>query len=349
MQRFGLGAAVLGAFFAIAGQGQAQRLSDIPGPRELPPADYDAAQYVDSAGCVYIRAGVGASVVWVPRVTRDRKQVCGYPPSLPPSAQPAETAPAQAQAQAQAQTQAQAQAQTRAPETSTAAPPRPAPAAAPKPAPAAKLAARAAQPAKAAAKARHGQRRMPAAAPAGGAVRLVRVRHVDGSETLCVSAPRGARRYLLSDGRRVTSCSDREEADAAAFLSGLGAPGLAVAPGPAPAAAARRAEALDATARYVVVWSNGPLKAAARGGGAKPAVAPAGRYIQVGAYAVAANSARSQERLAAMGLPVVTIAERVGRQPVRTVLAGPFASGDDLARHLAAIRRAGWADAFVRR
>lgn len=341
MQRFGLGAAVLGTFFAIAGQGQAQRLSDIPGPRELPPADYDAAQYVDSAGCVYIRAGVDASVVWVPRVTRDRKQVCGYPPSLPPSAQPAETTPAQAQAQTQAQ--------TRAPETSTAAPPRPAPAAAPKPAPAAKPAAGAAQPAKAAAKARHGQRRVPAAAPADGAVRLVRVRHVDGSETLCVSAPRGARRYLLSDGRRVTSCSDREEADAAAFLSGLGAPGLAVAPGPAPAAAARRAEALDATARYVVVWSNGPLKAAARGGGAKPAVAPAGRYIQVGAYAVAANSARSQARLSAMGLPVVTIAERVGRQPVRTVLAGPFASGDDLARHLAAIRRAGWTDAFVRR
>jgi hypothetical protein len=53
-------------------------------PAELPPAGFSGAQFVDSSGCVYIRAGVAGAVTWVPRVTRDRKPVCGYTPSFPP-------------------------------------------------------------------------------------------------------------------------------------------------------------------------------------------------------------------------------------------------------------------------
>jgi cell division septation protein DedD len=38
-------------------------------------------QYVDTKGCVFLRAGTEAETIWVPRVTAGGKQLCGYPPS----------------------------------------------------------------------------------------------------------------------------------------------------------------------------------------------------------------------------------------------------------------------------
>lgn len=67
----------------ILGTGAAaQTLRDAGPPAEFPPATYKGKQYVDSRGCVYIRAGIDGNVTWVPRVTRNRKLVCGYEPSL---------------------------------------------------------------------------------------------------------------------------------------------------------------------------------------------------------------------------------------------------------------------------
>lgn len=60
----------------------AQTLRNAAPPAEFPPASYKGKQYVDSNGCIYIRAGIDGNVTWVPRVSRQRKQICGYKPSL---------------------------------------------------------------------------------------------------------------------------------------------------------------------------------------------------------------------------------------------------------------------------
>jgi cell division septation protein DedD len=50
-------------------------------PAELPPADYAGQQYVDSKGCMFVRAGTAAEVLWIPRVSRQGEPLCSSPPS----------------------------------------------------------------------------------------------------------------------------------------------------------------------------------------------------------------------------------------------------------------------------
>jgi hypothetical protein len=59
----------------------APALAELTSPAEVPPADFAGQQYVDSKGCLFLRAGRPGNVAWIARVTRDGQPLCGNPPS----------------------------------------------------------------------------------------------------------------------------------------------------------------------------------------------------------------------------------------------------------------------------
>lgn len=74
--------ALVAASASVAGA-QAQSLRNVGEPAEFPPSSYKGTQYIDSKGCVFVRAGISGDVSWIPRVTRSRNQICNQKPSLP--------------------------------------------------------------------------------------------------------------------------------------------------------------------------------------------------------------------------------------------------------------------------
>lgn len=74
--------AVSGLLMAASGGALAQSAAVGGGPAELPPAGYEPRFYVDSRGCMFIRAGGNGQARWLPQVARDLKPVCGLSPTL---------------------------------------------------------------------------------------------------------------------------------------------------------------------------------------------------------------------------------------------------------------------------
>lgn len=361
-----------GVLILCAGAAQAQSLRDIGGPAEVPPASYAAKQYVDSRGCVFVRAGVGDGVTWVPRVDRQRNVLCGYPPT---QARPASSVVAEAPARP-----------ARTPQAS-----RPAPVAAqpsPTPQPARQASARTYAPS-------------PATAPARGptvAAVTTGARELTRFEQLCLGAADGTayrvtqagRRYMLRcvaqqphpadlarlqgreavdrgvTPRRVTAGPGTAGDDMvipegyqSAYPPGRLNPWRGVGTPEGEAAMNRRfsgtlpmREATRRTPRVVAVH---PARAAAPGGqgvyasgkNAPAAAAQTGRRVQVATFGEPANTDRALRRFRALGLPVQAQAVSRGGRRLDVVYLGPFARADDLRGGLAAAQRAGFADARV--
>jgi cell division septation protein DedD len=327
----------------------AQTLRDSNGPAETPSADFTGRQYVDSKGCVFVRAGYAGQVTWVPRVDRDRNVVCGYEPTLAgKAAEPvAEPAPEVAEA---------------------------APAPAEPPEPDAKSAeaqaALGAAMAKPAVTTRKVTKRRSSAktvrAPVVPPVTLIAVAEQPGGDPACPNASPVAQRYVLSDGRQFVRCGPAVK-DPVRMLNALNRPDLKV---------LSQATNGRIAANYQPAWTDGRLNPV-RGKGtatgqasmdrvwtrtvpavslAKPAgatVAPrmaasGGRYVQIGAFAVPQNADGAAARLRQQGMPVSVGSGAQRGRPLKLVLAGPFSSDADLHAALRWARASGFPDAFVR-
>ncbi len=343
--------------FVLSGSGLlAQGAGGTPMPAEFPPASYKGKQYVDSLGCVYIRAGVDGNVTWVPRVTRARQPICGAQPTFA-AAKPAPSEPAK-----------------------VAATPQPAPA--PKPAQPAKATAPAPKPVKVvsvpvqpkkAAVTQPVMAKQPAPAMRKAAIQ----QHAPVRAGNC--SP-----HMTGNGLR---CGPQNEYPVTyGYGNGPVQPGTVVKPGSVPPGTRVAPKHVyhqqkNATAGvsvpkgYRPVWTDDRLnpKRAHQTFEGKAAMdqvwtqtvprrlidmapvakapqpkAVSGRYVQVGMFGVPSNAQRTSSRLQQAGYPVRMANAAKGGRSYQIVLAGPFGSSQKLAAALNAVRNAGFRDAFIR-
>ncbi|MDP2062003.1 MAG: SPOR domain-containing protein [Phaeovulum sp.] len=219
----------------LAGSFSAASALDISGPLDIPPASFSGRQYVDAAGCVFVRAGVGSSVSWVARVDRSGSHLCGYVPTFGATAVASAPPPAAAPAAPRPTTTA-----PMATIAMTATPPPPGLTPRPVtqlPAPAVAVAA-----APVAAPPTPGRYVSPYVAQSGAVPpqlpTIVATAEVVNPQSVCPNLSPVAQRYMLSDGRNVVRCGP-QTADPVGYINGAGVPGLQVASGMVPQPALR--------------------------------------------------------------------------------------------------------------
>ena len=320
MQVLRVASAALMAVVLAFQQAVAQPLSRIEGPKEFPPTGFVGNQYVDSTGCVFVRAGVNGQITWIPRVDRNRKLVCGFEPSVRPvrAAQPESGAPA---SQAQKSAPQQLPTVLSGPATGPTAPGTTQPAVQivyARPLTADKTLCP--QPPDIAHRYLLSDgRRVTRCGPGDGDP----VAYLNGLEATNLNvndaqpAKRQVKRALAADageyqvvwskGKLAVNTSDSS-----------------------PAAAKKINRSAEQPATATVAVRSGP------------------RYVQVGVYGEPGNADRAVATLKALGLKVSTAQSRSGQKPLRMVLAGPFESADELAMALRLARQSGYGDAFIR-
>jgi hypothetical protein len=362
-----LSTAIVAGFLSTTGA-FAQSITDVGGPAEQPPAGYTGQQYVDSRGCVFVRAGLAGRTNWVPRIDRNRDVICGRTPSLARRAAPeAEPAPV------------------------VAATPAPAPGPAP-------MATVASDMMPEAAPRRVVRAAPPVAAPAPAAATVVRTAPqytvVQGAGSTgrkigCYENTPVPVRVALTNGGTAVLCTrgdgTLEGARAPIYPPGSGVGASLDGPGehgaPAPAPVVRRtvaaAPAIEPPPGYRTAWEDGrlnprrgprtaegqaqqdrvwtrevPATAVAEvaapqatvSSKSEPQQGSGSLYVQVGSFGVAQNAQNARATLRGLGLPTAR-AESGG---LTIVLAGPFGSGADAQAALGAARGAGFGDAFIR-
>lgn len=322
-------AAALGMSFGTAAS--ALTLSQAATPAENPPSSYTEDVYVDSRGCIYVRASIGTTVNWVPRLSRDRETVvCGLTPSgtgaataAPATAATTPVAPvapvipvapapvAQAPVPLEAAQPAPIDAPVQAAISPATLPAGQAPGIGAETASAVPLAAR--PPVKPAPSGSGAvSRTMDVTCPTAGASVRVNV----GADTVRLRCPEGLSRstsYLITHGNGTRSRVVARLASASPFDS------------------ADRASGLH-TAAFGTVH------------GGTTAAVPGARWVQVGAFGVSGNATRAIAQLKRLGFGTATAQTRSG---LTLVMAGPFNDASGLKRALHALRGY-YPDAYTR-
>jgi hypothetical protein len=350
-------AAVLTALSVVAAQAQVGRV-----PAEIPPASYAESQYVDSNGCVFIRAGFNGNTSWVPRYGDDRRPMCGFAPSLQGGA----AAVAQATP------------------------------AAPAPAPVTVRAAPTAAP-RAAAPVRTASTRIPYSVPPETTRPAARVQ----APARVYQAQAGSldTRWSFYERTGPSPCTNYSPHSQMYAVPSPARPDLPLRCGPQavhPADALREQsprggvwEPWDGAnpypgpnnnvymlpPTYAPRWPEPYLQGTSYQSRTAPTAAPRatvstmgttggvtahqpraatggqmsnGQYVQVGTYGERSNVRAAISRLQAQGMPVATGSTSNGGRPLQVVLAGPFTSQAELSAALGRARAMGYTDAFVR-
>jgi SPOR domain len=378
----GLFAAVFVATFGVSGA-FAQSIADIGGPRELPPSSFKGQQYVDSRGCVFLRAGYGGQVNWVPRVNRERKVLCGYPSTFGARQVAAvEPEPTPAPVTRAAPAPMETVASTMAPEAPRVAVRQPAVRQ-----PTATEVAQVAAPVIVATQ--PGSRKIGCFSNSPVPVRVALTN--GGTAVICTRGDgtlEGARAPIYPPGSGLQASVDQpgsvvnNTARVTSRVTGTQAPVVMAEAAPAPVVVPRGYKlAWDddrlnpnrgrGTARGQAqqdqVWTRDvpavlvadvATKPAPTGGrvtvstmsDATAPVAQSGAklYVQVGTFGVPENATGAKARLAALGLPTARGNLNQGGQALQIIYAGPFASAADAKSALNAARGAGFGDAFIR-
>ncbi len=360
----------------------ADTVTQVGGPREVPPISFKGQQYVDSRGCVFLRAGLNGRTNWVPRVNRERQVLCGYPPTLAAMASVpvrAEPAPAVAATEAPMATVASAMPRTVPVQ-------RVAVAAPPPPQPTATEVARMAPQYQVVSRAGNGTRQIGCFTNSPVPVRVALTN--GGTAVICTRGDgtfEGARAPIYPAGSGVGASLDqpgnpvntavrgvtRQATVMAEVVAGPAAvvvpPGYKLAWGDDRLNPNRGRGTARGQAQQDQVWTRDvpavlvaevPTKPAPTGGRVTvstksdptAAVPAAGvkLYVQVGTFGVPENAAGAKARLAALGLPTAKGKINQGGRALQIVYAGPFASQADAQAAVNAARGAGFGDAIIR-
>lgn len=300
------------AFIALPVAGAVLALGTA-GPAELPPPGFEGQQYVDSRGCVFLRAGVGGQVRWVLRMTADREPLCGYPPSVAQAAASGGEPAATSSRQTRAKASSNARRQVRRGQTRTTTPLRLditplCPAHAP-----------------------HSKQ----ARTADGRMRLYC--SADPNFDLAAAVRRTNARLAAEQAR----FAGRAEMPVPKGYHRVWKDGRLNPHRGAGTSAGQAAQDLIWTRDVPAKLRPDPQIQPVRG------VTPAmrGYIVQVGRFGVPGNVRITRDRLARMGIQ--TSVSRSGG--MQTVQAGPFATLDEARQILAVARRAGFGDAVIRR
>lgn len=330
--------------------------AEVATPAELPPVSFSGPQFVDSQGCVFVRATFDGQVNWVPRVTRERQPVCDKEPTfaaVPPAADPAPAVAAAPTPKPVATAPVVRTTAASTPKPATTAKPAVTASAAPKPDPQLiRVECPGMQPVSYRYTARPNVSLRCGSAP-GAPIAKVSYVYLDQPGTRRVPVAGPATAAAASPAKPVYGLPTPPSGFEYAFEKGRYNPNR----GPRTAAGDAEMNRIwtQKVPQDLVDPQNGQhltqpvVQTRMRASTKTPAAATAHRYVQVGTFATASNVRAAALRLQKSGLPVSTAPVVRDGQQFQIVLAGPFDSGQQVQAALATARRAGFEGAFPRK